>query len=82
MNAKYKAKVARRGVGEVSSKYGLPGGGEQFERDIARHIAESEALYDEFVEWMKDHQVNPSTVRSMFVRFYYEFFGGERNAAN
>lgn len=74
MAQKYRCTIKKPGkVGEPSSKYGYPGGGELFEQDIARHVAESEALYEEFVEWMKSRQVDPSTVRAMFVRFYYEF---------
>ena len=70
----YICRVAKSGkVGETSSKYGYPGGGDLFVEDLARHAAESQALYEEFVEWMKSRQIDPDTVRSMFVRFYYEF---------
>jgi len=67
----------KNGVGEVSSKYGYPGGGEQFEKDIAQKLEEAEALYQEFVKWMKERNADPETVRLMFVRFYEEFIKGE-----
>jgi hypothetical protein len=70
----YVSRTARRnGVGEPSSKYGYPGGGEQFERDIRQHHYEAEQLYDEFVEWFKERKAEPETVRLMFIRFYDEF---------
>ena len=74
MSSKYHCTVSKPGrVGEVSSKYGYPGGGEQFEADIAQKAMEAEALYEKFVAWMVECQVTPDTVRSMFVRFYYDF---------
>lgn len=63
----------KNGVGEVSSKYGYPGGGEQFERDILEKKQRSEALYAEFVAWMKERGISPKEVRHMFIRFYDEF---------
>ncbi len=62
-----------RNVGEVSSKYGYDRTGEQFESDIRRHIEEGEALYSEFVEWMKSRNVTPDTFRNLFSRYYEEF---------
>lgn len=74
MRPKYRCAVAKAGkVGETSSKYGYPGGGEQFEKDIAQKAAEAEALYSDFVKWMKEREVDTETVRMMFVRFYTEF---------
>lgn len=74
MRPNYRCTIKKPGkVGEPSSKYGYPGGGEQFEKDIAQKAQEAEALYTDFVEWMKERNVDPDTVRSMFVRFYYEF---------
>ena len=70
----YKCTTAKAGkVGEPSSKYGYPGGGEQFEKDIAQKAAEADALYSDFVQWMKERGVNPEMVRFMFVRFYEDF---------
>ena len=74
MRPKYRCKAAKAGkVGETSSKYGYPGGGEQFVQDVAQKAEEAEALFSEFVEWMKERNVEPDTVRMMFVRFYYEY---------
>lgn len=72
----YRCTCAKSGkVGEPSSKYGYPGGGEQFERDIAQRKEEAEALYLDFVEWMKSRNASPEDVRRLFTRFYEEFFG-------
>lgn len=65
---------AKRGkVGEVSSKYCYPGGGEQFEQDIAKKFEEAEALYQDFVKWMREREADPKIVRMMFVRFYEDY---------
>lgn len=61
------------GVGEVSSKYGYDKDGSQFEADIQRHHEEYEALYQDFVGWMKSKDVDPRKFRSMFTRYYEEF---------
>ena len=72
----YRCTYAKHGkVGEVSSKYGYPGGWEQFERDMAQHREKAEALYADFVEWMKSRNATPQDVRQLFTRFYEEFFG-------
>lgn len=63
----------KNGIGEPSSKYGYDRDGSQFEADIQRHLEESERLYKEFVDWMKERNVDPETVRRMFIKFYYEF---------
>ena len=70
----YVSRTARKGcVGEPSSKYGYPGGDEQFERDIARKFEEAEALYQKFVNWMQEQEADPEIVRLMFVRFYEDY---------
>lgn len=60
-------------VGETSSKYGFPGGGEQFIADLKAHEQRQNFLWDEFVSFMKSHDVTPSELRSMFTRYYEEF---------
>lgn len=76
MAQSYRCKVAKSGkVGETSSKYGYPGGGEQFERDLEQKSIEAQTLYKEFVEWMTERQVDPYMVKLMFIRFYEEFGG-------
>lgn len=70
----YVNRTARKnGVGEPSSKYGYPGGGEQFERDIVQKFEEAETLYQKFVNWMKEQEADPETVRYMFIRFYEDY---------
>lgn len=63
----------KNGIGEPSSKYGYDRDGSQFEAVVQQHLEESERLYQEFVDWMKERNVNPETVRRMFIAFYYEF---------
>lgn len=71
----YRCTCAKPGkVGELSSKYGFPGGGAKFDQDMARHRERSEALYLDFVEWMKSQNATPEDVRRLFTRFYQEFF--------
>lgn len=82
MKPRYSCKPAKAGkVGETSSKYGYPGGGERFEADIAQHLRNAEALYKDFKNWMFAHEVDPDMVRTLFVRFYYEFVETQ-NVAN
>ena len=64
----------KRGVGEVSSKYGYDKDGSQFEADIKAHQERSEALYKSFVEWMKAQNVVPDDLRYIFVRYYEDFY--------
>jgi hypothetical protein len=60
-------------VGETSSKYGYPGGGEQFIVDCQKHEERCNFLWDEFVVFMKSHNVNPKELRTMFTRYHEEF---------
>jgi hypothetical protein len=60
-------------VGEVSSKYGYPGGDDRFISDMQAHEARYNYLWGEFVEFMKSHNVIPSELREMFTRYYEEF---------
>ena len=60
-------------VGETSSKYGFPGGDEQFIADLKVHEERYEFLWGEFISFMKSHNVTPSELRSMFTRYYEEF---------
>lgn len=41
--------------------------------DIAQKAQDAEALYEDFVKWMKEKNVDPDMVRMMFVRFYYDY---------
>lgn len=62
-----------RNVGELSSKYAYDKDGSQFERDIQKHIDESEQLYRDFIEWLKTNGVTPDKFRGLFRRYYDEF---------
>ena len=66
-------RIRKRGVGEVSSKYGYDRDGSQFEADMKAHYERGAALYAEFVEWMKTKDVSPDAFRDMFLRYYEEF---------
>lgn len=61
------------GVGETSSKYGYSNGGDLFEQDLEKHIAEYKSLWEDFVSWMKSKNVDPRKFRYMFTRYYEEF---------
>ena len=63
-------------VGETSSKYGYPGGGEQFEADMKAHEERYNYLWSEFVRFMKEHDATPDEFRGMFMRYYEEYVGG------
>ena len=58
-------------IGEVSSIYGYHP--EKFEEDLKQKAEEYEKLYNEFVEWMKNKNVDPRRFRSMFAKYYEEF---------
>jgi len=62
-----------RHVGDPSSKYGYDRTGEQFERDIQAKIDRCNWLWDEFVAFMKSHEVDPAELRSMFTSYYEQF---------
>lgn len=60
-------------VGETSSKYGYPGGGDRFIADCKAHEERQKFLWTEFIDFMKSHDVTPSELRSMFAKYYEEF---------
>lgn len=64
------------GIGEPSSKYGYDRTGKQFDEDIQANNERAETLWNEFVDFMKSHDVNPSMFRRMFTRYYEEFLKG------
>lgn len=63
----------KRGIGEPSSKYGYDRDGSQFDADIERNNQWNEYLWTEFVSFMADHDVKPSELRTMFIRYYEEY---------
>jgi hypothetical protein len=62
-----------KNVGDPSSKYGFDKSGKQFEADIQKHINESEKLYEDFKEWIKQKQITPDKFRFLFCKYYDEF---------
>ena len=66
-------RVARgfKSVGDTSSKYGLHP--EKFEEDIKRNKEETEKLYSEFIEWVRDKKIDPLKFRNLFMRYYEDF---------
>ena len=66
----------KNGIGEPSSKYGYDRTGEQFERDIQANNERHEALWNDFVEFMKSHDVDPRAFRRMFTRYNEDFLKG------
>lgn len=67
--------TAKKGaVGETSSKYGYPGGGEAFIADLEAAKERSDRIWADFVEFMKSHNVDPRVFRGLFTRYYEEFF--------
>ena len=70
---RFMCKFVKNGIGDPSSKYAFDRDGKQFEEDVQRHIDESEELYAEFVDWMKNKGVHPDKFRALFRRYYDEF---------
>ena len=58
-------------VGEVSSKYGY--NPEQFDKDMEARKARSDALWEDFLEWMKLHGITPDEARGLFRRMFEEY---------
>lgn len=68
------SKTAKKNkVGETSSKYGYPGGDNQFISDLKAHEERHQQLWSEFVCFMKSHNATPEEFRTMFSRYYEEF---------
>lgn len=63
--------IKRHRVGEVSSKYGYQP--EQFDKDIEARKASSDALWADFLEWMKRHEITPDEARVLFRRLFEEY---------
>jgi hypothetical protein len=67
---------ATRNVGDPCSKYGYDRNGEQFNADIQAHEERGQFLWDEFVKFMKSHDVDPRCFRELFIRYHDEFLEG------
>ena len=64
-------RIKRHRVGEVSSKYGY--NPEQFDKDMEARKAHSDALWEDFQEWMKRHEITPDEARVLFRRLFEEY---------
>lgn len=58
-------------VSEVSSKYGY--NPEQFYRDMEARKARSDALWADFLKWMKGHGITHDEARGLFRRMFEEY---------
>ena len=63
--------IKRHRVGEVSSKYGY--NPEQFDRDLEARKARYDALWADFLKWMKGRGVTPDEARGLFRRMFEEY---------
>ena len=64
-------RIKRHRIGEVSSKYGYNPG--QFDEDLEARKARSDALWEDFQEWMKRHEITPDEARALFRRLFEEY---------
>lgn len=60
-------------VGDPSSEFGMPDGGEKFMEKLKTQYERYSALWADFVQFMRDHNVTPEELRVMFTRYYEEF---------
>ena len=58
-------------VGEVSSKYGYCP--EKFDKDLEARKARSDALWADFLGWVKEHGLTPDKARELLLRLYEEY---------
>lgn len=64
-------RIKRHRIGEVSSKYGYNPG--QFDQDLEARKARSDALWADFLGWMKLHGITPDEARGLFRRLFEEY---------
>lgn len=64
-------RIKRHRIGEVSSKYGY--NPERFEKDLEDRKDHSDALWEDFLEWMKRHEITPDEARVLFRRLFEEY---------
>ena len=64
-------RIKNHRVGEVSSKYGY--NPKWFEKDLEARKARSDALWADFLEWMKLHGITPDEARGLFRRMFEEY---------
>lgn len=66
-------KMYTRRVGDPSSEFGMPDGGEKFDRKLQERAERAEHLWKAFVGFMQEHDVRPDELREMFTRYRDEF---------
>ena len=64
-------RIKRHRVGEVSSKYGY--NPEQFDKDLEARKARSDALWADFLGWVKAHGLTPEDARGLLLRLREEY---------
>ena len=64
-------RIKNHRVGEVSSKYGY--NPKQFDIDIAARKERSDALWEDFLAWMKGNGITPEEGRGLFRRLFEEY---------
>lgn len=64
-------RIKHHRVGEVSSKYGY--NPEQFDKDLDTRKDRSDALWADFLGWMKQHEITPDEARGLFRRMFEEY---------
>lgn len=60
-------------IGDPSSEFGMPDGGEKFDRKVQDRAERADCLWNDFVSFMIDHEVRPDELRTMFTRYYSEY---------
>lgn len=66
-------KMYTRRVGDPSSEFGMPDGGEKFERKVQARIERASHLWEAFVGFMQEHDVRPDELRTMFAKYWEEY---------
>ena len=64
-------RIKNHRVGEVSSKYGYCP--EKFDKDLESRKARSDALWADFLKWMKGRGITPDEARGLFRRMFEEY---------
>lgn len=60
-------------IGDPSSEFGMPDGGERFDQKVQERAERHEQLWNAFVSFMIAHEVRPDELRTMFTKYYSEY---------
>ena len=66
-------KMYSKNVGDPSSEFGYCIGGERFTQKLQERAERHEQLWEDFMAFMIDHEVQPHELRTMFTRYYSEY---------